>query len=373
MTYSRRNFLWLTGATSSLAIATSQWMPQARGASTVDQDILNQVLPFPGQYGEYYQQAKIKAYHLHNQPTESILHQALESFWIDVFKQTQGELFVTPIPLDASMPAGDPQAVQLVAAGRFEIVSVAGPIIDKLCPEVIGIQNIGFIHESSQDVFEIINQPLFAEICHQSVSRYNLTYLPHGTFNNGMRNITSIEGKPLYTIEDFQDLIIRVPPSQDISETMKALGAIPKQYTMNQVFTVLQNSTVQAQENPLSVVKGFQLYEVTKYLNITNHTWSGYNMFFNTPFWESLSVSVQEVISRLLPIYQAQQIKAQEDYNTQLFSELTEELGMIATQPDTSMAPRKLVPVYRSIYQQLNPQARSLIKAKLEAKTGVSF
>lgn len=372
MEYSRRDFLALAGVSSLMAIAMPRRSAQAN-SPPVSQELLNQVLPLPNQYGEYYRQAKITAYHLHNQPTESSLHQTLENLWLEVFRRTQGELLVTPIPQDALIPGGDPQAVQLVAMGRFEIVSVAGPIIDKLCPDVIGIQNLGFIYNSSEEVFEIINQPLFAEILNHSVSRYNLTYLSNGTFNNGMRNVTSIEGKPIYSIDDFRELIIRVPPSQDMVRTMEAVGAIPKQYTMNQIFTVLQNQTVQAQENPLAIAKGFNLYEVTKYLNMTNHAWSGYNTFFNTAFWQNLSMAAQAVILELLPQYQAEQIKVQEEYNTQLFVELTETLGMVATHPDTAAATRMLIPVYQSMYAQLNSQARSLIRATLESKTGLTF
>jgi len=366
--HSRRNFLALAGASSLMAIAAPKLL-----AEGIPQEILNKILPLPGKYGEYYSQAKIRAFHLHNQPQNSPLHQALEELWLEVFKQSQGELFISPIPEDASIPAADPQAVQFIIGGRFEIVSVAGPIIDRLAPDVIGVQNFGFIYQSPQEVFEIINQPLFAETLNQSVSQYNLTYLPNGTFNNGMRIVTSIEGKPINKPEDFQDLVIRIPPSNDMMMTMEALGAIPKKFTMNQVFGVLKDGTVQAQENPLAVAVGFKLYEVTKYLNMTNHAWSGYNTFFNTNFWNSLSPATQDIIKNLLPIYQAKQIKAQEEYNQGAYQQLTEKLGMVATNPDLSQASKQLIKVYQSMYDKLNPQAQSLIRNKLEIKTGMKF
>ncbi|AIE73663.1 MULTISPECIES: TRAP transporter substrate-binding protein [unclassified Synechocystis] len=368
MKHSRRNFLALAGASSLLAIAAPKLWAQG-----IPQEILNKILPLPGQYGEYYGQAKIRAFHLHNQPDTSPLHKALEELWLDVFKQTEGELFVTPIPQDASIPAGDPQAVQFITGGRFEIVSVAGPIIDKVAPDIIGVQNFPLIYQSSQDAFEIINQPLFAETLNGSVAQYNLTYLPNGTFDNGMRVVTSIAKHPINKLEDFQNLKIRIPPSNDMEMTMKALGAIPEKITMNQVFRSLENGTVEAQENPLSVALGFELYKVTKYLNMTNHAWSGYNTFFNTSFWNSLSPEVQNVIRELLPIYQAKQIKAQEEYNQQAYQKLTSNLAMVVTEPNLSQAHSQLIKVYQSMYGKLNPQAQSLIRNKLEEKTGIKF
>lgn len=368
MSYSRRKFLLLAGATSLSTIVANKLLAQG-----IPQEILNQVLPLPGTYGEDYGKAKIRAFHLHNQPKTSPLHKALEEMWLEVFKRSEGELFISPIPEDAHIPAGDPQAVQFITNGRFEVVSVAAPILDKLSPDAIAIQNLPFIYQSADEVFEVINKPLFAEALNNSVAQYNLIYLPNGTFDNGIRNVTSVASKPINTVEDFKDLIIRIPPSNDMAMTMKALGANPQQFTMNQVFEVLKNGTVEAQENPMSVAKGFKLYEVTKYLNLTGHAWSGYNTFFNTTFWNGISPATQNIIREILPVYQLKQRKAQAEYNQQAFKELTEDKGMIALTPDTSEVPKKLIPIYQSIYNRLNPSARSLVKDLLEAKTGVKF
>ena len=374
MKFSRKNFLLMAGATSLTALGAEALSANDHKASLPDLETeLEKVLGLSGEYGKNYGKSKIKAFHLHNQPKSSPLHQNLEALWLDVFEKTNGELFVSPLPQDASLQGGDPQAVRLVSTGRFEVVSVAAPIIDKLSPDVVGIQNLSFIYQSSQEVFEIINQPIFAKILDHSVAKYNLKYLSNGTFDNGMRVITSVEAKPIYNLDSFKDLIIRIPPSYDFQQAMQALEANPKFFTMNEVYDVLKNRIVEAQENPLSVAKGFALHEVTKYLNMTNHAWSGYNTFFNSNFWNKLSPSNRKVISELLPIYQAKQIKAQGDYNSAVYKELTTKYGMTATQPDCSKAVQKLIPIYKSIYSQLNSQAKSLIKSKLEQKTGVKF
>lgn len=372
MPISRKKFLLMASATTLGTIGVPNLAAKEGLSSNLESD-LDKVLVIPGQYGQDYRKAKTKAFHLHNQLKTSPLHKALEALWLEVFKQTNGELLISPVPQDASLAGGDPQAVRLVANGRFEIVSVAAPIIDKLSPDVVAIQNFLFIYESSQEVFQIINQPLFAKILDRSVSKYNLKYIPNATFDNGMRNITSIATKPIYNLENFQNLIIRVPPSDDFQAAMKALGSNPKLFTMNDVYDVLKNGIVEAQENPLSIAKEFALYEVTKYLNMTNHAWSGYNTFFNLQFWQKLSASHRKIISELLPIYQAKQLKSQKDYNTSLYAELTDKYGMIGTQPDCSKAVQKLIPVYKAVYKRLNSQAQSLIKPKLEAKTGIKF
>ncbi|AFY60506.1 DctP family TRAP transporter solute-binding subunit [Synechococcus sp. PCC 6312] len=368
---SRRKFLTLASATALTAMGASR-LHAGESGQTLEQ-ALDQRLPFPGQYGKDYNQAKIKAFHLHNQSLTSPLHQSLLDLWQDVFQKTNGELLVTPLHYDASLPAGDPQAVRLVAEGRFELVSVAGPIIDKLCPQAISIQNFPFLYQSAEDVYQIINQPQFPPALNQAVANYNLTYLRYGTFDNGMRVITSIESKPIRTIQDLVDLKIRIPPSNDMKATMEALGAKTEAFTMNQVYGALAKQLVQAQENPYAVAMNFELYKVTKYLNLTNHAWSGYNIFFNTKFWRSLSQSTRDIVTELMPIYQAKNLQAQRDFNKKVYQQLIQDKGMIVTQPDMSQAPQKLTHVYQSIYGQLNPLIQPLVKDKLSALTGLRF
>jgi len=367
----RKDFLILASTAFLTAVGGKQI--RAGQLSSKTKSDLDRLVNIPGQYGEDFNKAKIKAFHLHNQPKTSPLHESIQGLWTEVFKRTNGEIFVSVLPQDGLLPGSDPQAIRLVATGKFEIVSVAGPILDQVCPEVISIQNFLFLYQSVQDVYQIINQPIFAEILNRSLSKFNFKYLPNGTFDNGMRAVTSIEEKPIHSLDDFQGLVIRIPPSQDFLEAMKDLGANPKIFTMNEVYNVLKNRLVQAQENPLSIAKGFNLYEVTKYLNITNHGWSGYNTLFNLDFWNQLSSSAQKTISELLPIYQAQQIKKQEEYNNLLYTELTEKLGMIPTHPDCSQAPQKLINVYKSMYSKLNTEAKSLIRPLLETRTGVKI
>ncbi len=371
MKLSRIQFLALAGA-GALTSLSAKKLKAATPLGNLDAE-LDRVLPFPLDYGREYNQAKIKAYHLHNQPMTSPLHKGISALWQDVFEKTNGELLVTVVPRDASMPAGDPQAVRLVVEGRFEIVSVAGPIIDKLAPQAISAQNFCFIYQSPQEVYGIINRPEFTQALNRAVSKYNLTFLSHGTFDNGMRVVTSVAGKPLATAQDFDGLIIRIPPSNDMKVAMLALGANPKEFTMNQVFAALADRSVQAQENPLSVAMGFDLYKVTKYLNMTNHAWSGYNTFFNTKFWQSLSPAHQRVISELMPIYQAKQIKLQEDYNAMVYQELTTKLGMEVVQPQLGNVTAKLTNVYQSLYGQLDPAVQRLVQPILKARTGLTF
>ena len=55
----------------------------------------------------------------------------------------------------------------------------------------------------------------------------------------------------------------------------KALGAKPTPMAFSEVFSSLQQGTIEAQENPFAMIKNAGFSEVQKYLNLTGHliTW----------------------------------------------------------------------------------------------------
>ena len=56
-----------------------------------------------------------------------------------------------------------------------------------------------------------------------------------------------------------------------------------------EVFTALQQDTVDGQENPLSVIEAAKLDEVQKYLTLTGHVYSPAVFLMNKARWDSLS------------------------------------------------------------------------------------
>ena len=53
-----------------------------------------------------------------------------------------------------------------------------------------------------------------------------------------------------------------------------------------------------AQENPLAVLEGFKLYELVKYVSMTNHMWSGFNLMAHLPTWQRLPDDIRGAIER---------------------------------------------------------------------------
>mgnify|MGYP000004308068 CR=1 FL=1 len=90
-----------------------------------------------------------------------------------------------------------------------------------------------------------------------------------GYFTRGPRYITST--KKITSVADCNNLVIRTPQSAMTVAAFQALGAKPTPMALSEVFTSLQQGTIEAQENPLAMIETQSFYEVCPYLILTAH------------------------------------------------------------------------------------------------------
>jgi len=74
-------------------------------------------------------------------------------------------------------------------------------------------------------------------------------------------------------VADMKGLHIRTPANQIVMETMTALGANPEPLDFGKLPAALKAGQFDAQENPIPVIYNNKLYEVQKFLSITNHSY----------------------------------------------------------------------------------------------------
>ena len=98
--------------------------------------------------------------------------------------------------------------------------------------------------------------------------------------------------------DDMKGLKIRTVVSPTQQATWEAFGAIPMALDMGEVFTALQNGTVDAQENTLSSIVSYKMYEVQKYLSMTYHSYTPMPFFINQAKWDSLSENQQQAVQK---------------------------------------------------------------------------
>ena len=113
-------------------------------------------------------------------------------------------------------------------------------------------------------------------------------------WNNGFKEMTS--NKALRTPEDFKGQKLRIQSSKVIEAQMRAVGAIPQVLTFSELYQAMQTGVVDGQENPNNVNFPSKLYEVQKYLTMSDHGYHGYAVITNAKFWAGLPPEIRTIL-----------------------------------------------------------------------------
>ena len=116
-----------------------------------------------------------------------------------------------------------------------------------------------------------------------------------GYFENGFRHITN-NRKPVKTPADLKGLKIRTMENPMHIATFKLLGANPTPMNFGELYTALQQKTVDGQENPIAIVWDGKFYEVQKYYSLTGHFFSVVMLLANKDFMDKLPKDLHGIV-----------------------------------------------------------------------------
>ncbi|MBR7189259.1 MAG: C4-dicarboxylate TRAP transporter substrate-binding protein [Clostridia bacterium] len=102
--------------------------------------------------------------------------------------------------------------------------------------------------------------------------------------------------KPVNTVEDLAGLQIRVPTNQIQTKGFEVLGATPVGMSLGDVYTALQQGTIDGGENPLSTLYGRKHHEVAKYLIMDGHVLNFTNWVCSSMWFDGLTAEQQEAL-----------------------------------------------------------------------------
>lgn len=170
--------------------------------------------------------------------------------------------------------------LQMVAAGAFS----------QYDPR-IGVFELPYLFDSYEQAWEVLDGPIGGEVA-EIFLKDNLRILAY--FENGFRHVTS--NKPVEKPEDLKGVKIRTPENPLSIRTFDAFGSNPTPMAFGELYTGLQQGTVDAQENPVANTYASRLYEVQDYVNLTGHQYMPLPVAISEEFWQTLPEDLQEII-----------------------------------------------------------------------------
>ena len=308
-------------------------------------------------------QTKWHGRQFHYQPEKSHVHPFLVALWNAVKAETDGAVDIEVLADNGGLKLSHLEIVDQVTRGEIEFYALMGSIMGPLVP-AMNIQSLPFIFRNNDDVYGSMDGAL-GDFLRKELRAKGIYLLPSGLMENGFRHIVT-NNRPIYTAADLEGLSIRIPEGAVFEDTFKAFGANPVQLFVLELYEALRMGKLHAQENPLAIIDSLKLYEVTKYISMTSHMWSGFNIIGSLSFWESLPENFQQIILKNVKKF----VDMQRQHTINLNHTLSQSLqtkGMLINVADTSSFSAHLG---KSFYQKWKNEVGTQAWGLLEAQVG---
>ena len=217
--------------------------------------------------------------------------------------------------------------IRLIRAGVAEMTITAESMQN--WAEITAFCAIPYLIHDSHHLKQVMDGYAGEKISAEMISKIGLR--PIAYFERGPRHLTS--NRPIMTPADLNGLVLRVPNVPVFIQVWRSLGAKPTPMAFSEVFTALQQGTVEAQENPFSLIYSAGFFEVQKYVNLTSHVRGWTNVVIGEKNFKSMPKELQDAI--LEAGKSMQEFHEQEFGNhEQVLRQRLEEKGMVFIEPD---------------------------------------
>jgi len=240
---------------------------------------------------------------------------ALEKFKKDVEEKTGGRVRVELYP-NAQL-GSDRQAIEGISIGTLEMAVVGGSSFLTL-DDRMTIMDLPFIFKTREAAHKAYDEFLTDEF-NKYLERHDIFILFSGEL--GYRHITNSKG-PIQTPADLRGIKIRTMENPLHVETFRLLGANPTPVAFSELYTALQQGTVDAQENPIGVIVTSRLSEVQKFMSLTGHIYTTAPFIISKSYWNKLPEDIRKIISDVAEEVKPYQRDVIEQQNSQFLQEL---------------------------------------------------
>lgn len=114
-------------------------------------------------------------------------------------------------------------------------------------------------------------------------------------FDGGFRVISNNK-RPIASLDDTNGIKVRVGESTLMIDTEKALGTNPIPMAFGEIYTALQQGTIDGVDTSVIYVQDGNFQEVSKYCSLTNHSALQMVTFINQDYFDSLPEDLQQVV-----------------------------------------------------------------------------
>ena len=273
----------------------------------------------------------------------STWYEAAEKLKADLAEESDGRINLELFANEQLSGGDSGKAVEGLSKGTIDL-TFNSTIIYSILDDRFGVASAPFLFNNTDEV-----DPVFAgeggEMLKEILAEKGVHALGYG--QNGFRQITNSKNE-IKSPADMKGMKVRIPGITMYTDLYRELGTDPTTMTFSEVFTALQQGTIDGQENPIDVIYSSKLQEVQDYITMWNYSYDPLVLGMNKKLYDSLSDEDKELFDRLGKEAAEYQVKiAREKEATQI--EELEAAGMkfyTPTEDEMAQFKEAVQPVY---------------------------
>jgi tripartite ATP-independent transporter DctP family solute receptor len=215
---------------------------------------------------------------------------AIDTFAREVEKRTSGRYKVQNFYAGAL--GAERESIEGVQLGTLDLTMTSTGPVPNFVPEV-AILDIPFLFRDYAHARAVLDGPIGQEMLVKFDAK-GIKALAWG--ENGFRHMTNNK-HPVSAPDDLKGLKMRTMENPIHIQAYRQFGILPTPMAFTEVFTALQQGTVDGQENPLSVITAAKLDQVQKYLSLTGHVYSPAVILMSKTQWDKLSAEDKQAFA----------------------------------------------------------------------------
>jgi tripartite ATP-independent transporter DctP family solute receptor len=225
-----------------------------------------------------------------NQSSSSVAFAGCK-YWADQIKEKSGGKITIEV-YESNTLGSQADMLDGLKMGTIEI-SFNSPATMSAAVPSVAVLDLPYIFTSKEQAYKVLDGEIGLEIF--SVAEKQEGYYVLAVFEGGFRQSVNSK-RDVASLADYRGLKFRCPESQVYLRLYEKLGAIPTAMDMSEVFTSLQNGTVDGTESPIFTIYSNSWYEAASHLTIDNHIYACNPILVSAPYFDKLPSAVQAML-----------------------------------------------------------------------------
>ncbi|GAA2094015.1 TRAP transporter substrate-binding protein [Brevibacterium salitolerans] len=225
----------------------------------------------------------------HASSTDHFMHRSFVRFKEHLEKISEGRIEVKLFP--NGVFGGDRELTEAIQLDNLQLTAPSSSPLAAFSPSM-NIWDLPYLFETREQAYAVLDGP-FGSAVLDDLREVRLKGL--GYWENGFRNLTA-DRTDITGPEDMRGIKLRTLENPTQIRAWNATGASATPMAFTEVYTGLQQGTIDAQENPLPLIVTQKFYEVQTALVLSQHVYAPSPLIISGTFYDSLPDELQRMV-----------------------------------------------------------------------------